>query len=112
MAIRGSALSAFMVKELRHILRDRQTLAILLLLPLAQVVLFGFALRSDVNDIRLAVVDPVPDYATLELRDRFTGNGRFRVVGTLANTAQLEPLFRRGVAEMAVVFEPLALVDR
>ena len=47
-----SALSAFVVKELRHILRDRQTLLILLLLPLAQVVLFGFALRTDVHDIR------------------------------------------------------------
>ncbi len=53
-----------MVKELRHILRDRQTLLILLLLPLAQVVLFGFALRTDVHDIRIAFVDPAPDYAT------------------------------------------------
>ena len=40
----SDALRAFLVKELRHILRDRQTLAILLLLPLAQVVVFGFAL--------------------------------------------------------------------
>ena len=106
MAIRTSALQAFIVKELRHILRDRQTLAILLLLPLAQVVLFGFALRSDVNDIRLAVVDPAPDHATMELRDRFAGNGRFRIVHTLASTAGLEPLFHREVAEVALVFEP------
>lgn len=103
---RGSALTAFMVKELRHILRDRQTLLVLLLLPLAMVVLFGFALRSDVNDIRIVFVDPNPDYATTALRARFAGNGRFDVAGTAPRIATVEPLFRRGDADLAIVFEP------
>lgn len=106
MALRSSALSAFMVKELRHILRDRQTLLILLLLPLAMVVLFGFALRSDVKDVRVVFVDPAPDYATTALRGRFAGNGRFRIVGTAPSTADVAPLFRRGAADVAVVFAP------
>jgi ABC-2 type transport system permease protein len=93
------------VKELRHILRDRQTLAILLLLPLAQVVLFGFVLRTDVNDIRIAFVDPAPDYATIALRARFAGTGRFHVVATAASATILEPLFRSDRADVAVVFE-------
>ena len=104
--MKGAALAAFMVKEVRHILRDRQTLTILLLLPLAMVVLFGFALRSDVNEVRVAFVDPAPDYATAALRGRFAGNERFRVLGTAPTTAGLEPLFRRGEADVAVVFEP------
>ena len=103
---RIQALVAFVVKELRHILRDRQTLTILLLLPLAQVVLFGFAIRTDVNDIRLAIVDAVPDDATLALRARFTGNGRFRVVATATTVDVLEPLFRRGEADVAIVIAP------
>lgn len=106
MAARSSALRAFVVKELRHILRDRQTLTILLLLPLAQVVLFGFAIRTDVNDIRLAIVDPAPDYATAALRNRFAGNGRFRIVAVAPATSTVEPLFRRGRADVALVFEP------
>src|SRR5688572_21738626 len=106
MSARPSALRAFVVKEIRHILRDRQTLLILLLLPLAQVVVFGFALRTDVNDIRIAFVDPAPDHATAALRGRFAGNGRFRVAGTIPTTASLAPLFRRGSAEVALVFEP------
>ena len=53
-----NALRAFVVKEFHHILRDRQTLTILLLMPLVQVILFGYALRSDVRDIRMAVVNP------------------------------------------------------
>ena len=99
------ALQGFMIKELRHILRDRQSLTILLLMPLVQVVLFGFALRSDVRDIRLAIVDPSPDYATLALRNRFPGSRRFRVVSTSRSADAVEPLFRRGEADVAVVFE-------
>lgn len=100
------ALRAFVVKEVRHILRDRQTLIILLLMPLVQVVLFGFALRSDVRNIRIAFVDPSPDAATLALRARFAATRRFEVVGTLPGARAVEPLFRRGIADLAVVFEP------
>ena len=100
------ALRAFIVKELRHILRDRQTLTILLLMPLVQVVLFGFALRSDVRDIRLAVVDASPDYATIALRQRFTSSGRFTVVAVARTRDVIEPFFRRGEADVALVFEP------
>jgi ABC-2 type transport system permease protein len=101
-----TALAAFMTKEVRHILRDRQTLTILLLLPLAMVVLFGYALRSDVNEVRLALVDPAPDYATAALGGRFAGNERFRIVATAPTTAALEQLFRRGGVDVAIVFEP------
>lgn len=101
-----SALLGFMRKELHHILRDRQTLLILLLLPLAQVLLFGYALRTDVDDIRLAIVDPVPDPASLELRDRFAATGLFRIVAVVPATDQLAPLFRRGEVAQAIVFRP------
>ena len=100
------ALRAFVVKELHHILRDRQTLTILLLMPLVQVVLFGFALRSDVRDIRLAVVDPSPNHESVALRNRFPGTGRFRIVATAPSVSAVEPLFRRGQADVALVFPP------
>ena len=101
-----AALRAFVVKEIHHILRDRQTLTILLLLPLVQVVLFGFALRSDVRAIRVAVVDPSPDHATRALRDRFAATTRFRVVSTSSTRDVVEPLFRRGAADLAIMFPP------
>jgi ABC-2 type transport system permease protein len=100
-----NALRAFIVKEFHHILRDRQTLTILLLMPLVQVVLFGFALRSDVRDIRLAVVDPAPDHATMDLRARFVGTGRVSIVAISKTPDAIEPLFRRGSADVALVFE-------
>lgn len=103
---RLAPLRAFMVKEMWHLLRDRQTLAILLLLPLAQVILFGYALRNDIREIRIAFVDPVPDAESLALRARFGGNGRFRTVGEAHSLSRVEPLFRRGAADLALVFEP------
>lgn len=101
-----SALRAFMRKEFQHVLRDQQTLAVLLLMPLIQVVLFGFALRTDVRNVRVAFVDPAPDHATLALRARFEGSRTFRTAGVLRSTRELEPLFRRGVADVGVVLAP------
>jgi len=101
-----NALRAFVVKEFRHILRDRQTLIVLLSMPLVQVILFGFALRSDVRNVRVVLVDPSPDYASISLRSRFAATDRFRVVATSATADTIEPLFRRGAADLAVVLEP------
>lgn len=101
-----AALLAFVGKELRHIARDRQTLAILLLLPLAQVVLFGFALRTDIRSVRLALVEEAPDHATAALRTRFERNGRFHLVRVPAGPGALEELFRAGRADVAVVVAP------
>jgi ABC-2 type transport system permease protein len=90
-------------KELRHILRDRQTLAILLLMPLVQVLLFGYALRTDIRDLRVVVIDPSPDAQSIRLRGRLEGTPRFRVVRTASGTAALDEMFRRGEADVAVV---------
>jgi drug efflux transport system permease protein len=101
-----SALWGLLRKETLHILRDRRTLAVLLVLPVLQVVIFGYAIRTDVEDVRLAVVDPTPDFATLRLRARLTAAHVFRVVAVLHETAPLERLFRTGEAQAALVFEP------
>ncbi|HEX7942225.1 MAG TPA: ABC transporter permease, partial [Gemmatimonadaceae bacterium] len=98
-----STLGAFMRKELHHILRDRQTLAILLLMPLVQVLLFGYALRTDIRDLRVAVVDPTPDVVTLRLRNRLAATSRFHLVSVSSSTNVLTDLFERRKADVAVV---------
>jgi ABC-2 type transport system permease protein len=100
------ALLGLLSKEVYHILRDRRTLAVLVLMPVVQVILFGFAIRTDVKDIRLAVVDPSPDHVTLEIRHRLEASEAFRTVAVLPTTEGLDALFQRGAAQAAVVFEP------
>lgn len=103
---RRGPLVAFMVKEIQHILRDRQTLTILMLMPLLQVLLFGYALRTDIQDIRVAVVDPTPDYATLALRNRLGATDRFTIVQVLPDASRLETLFCRNQADVGVELAP------
>ena len=112
-----STLGAFVRKELHHILRDRQTLAILLLMPVVQVVLFGYALRTEVRDLRVAVVDPTPDVLSLRLRTHLEATPRFRIVSVTATPAALGGLFERRAADVAIVLptsfaEGLARGDR
>jgi ABC-2 type transport system permease protein len=93
-------------KEALHILRDRRTLFVIVFMPVVQVVLFGYAVRTDVDEVRLAVVDPAPDAATLELRNRLRGTGVFRVVAVLPRSEALGRLFARDAIQQAIVFEP------
>jgi ABC-2 type transport system permease protein len=97
------AFLGFVRKETLHLLRDRQTLGILLLFPVIQVLIFGFAVRTDVSDITLAIVDPTPDVATASLRDRFAASDRFQVVAVMSGTHELEARFRDGSVRQAVV---------
>ena len=101
-----SALTGLLRKEVYHILRDRRTLAVLVLMPVLQVVLFGYAIRTDVRDVRVAIVDPSPSAATLELRQRFAGTDVFHTVAALQRPDALDPLFVRGRVQVAVVFAP------
>jgi ABC-2 type transport system permease protein len=101
-----NALWGLLRKETYHILRDRRTLAVLILLPIVQVVLFGFAIRTDVTDVRLAIVDPAPDATTIALRDRFSAGGMFRVIAVVPREADLEPLFQTDTAQVAIEFTP------
>jgi ABC-2 type transport system permease protein len=98
-----TAFLGFVRKETLHLLRDRQTLAILLLLPLIQVLIFGFAVRTDVRKIPIGVVDPTPDIATRELRDRLAASERFQLMGVASSSQELDTQFRAGSIRQAVV---------
>jgi ABC-2 type transport system permease protein len=102
-----NALAGLLRKETYHILRDRRTLLVIIFLPVLQVIIFGYAIRTDVDHVRLAIVDPTPDYATLALRSRFTAAHVFTIVATSPRADVLEPLFQRGAAQAAVVFDPM-----
>lgn len=102
----AAALRAFMRKELRHLLRDRQTLTILLLLPLAQLLLFGFAVRTDIREVRVAVVTSAEDAATAALRSRLANSGRFALLPAVRDAEALEHLFSTGDVDVGIFVAP------
>jgi ABC-2 type transport system permease protein len=101
-----TALWGLLRKETYHILRDRRTLAVLVLLPIVQVILFGYSIRTDVKDVRLVIVDPTPDATTLAIRNRFAATGTFRTVAVLAGEVGLDKLFQTGEGQVAIEFAP------
>jgi ABC-2 type transport system permease protein len=59
-----------------------------------------------VRHIRIVIVDPEPDYATLALRSRLAATDAFETLAVVSQTGELDHLFQRGDAQEAVVFEP------
>ncbi|MDR2130669.1 MAG: ABC transporter permease [Odoribacteraceae bacterium] len=102
----ASLFGAFTHKEIRHILRDRRTLLILLGIPVIQIVLFGFAITTEVRDVRVGILDPTPDVATRHITDRLLANDYFTFAGLFSSPAAVERSLRRGEIEMALVFAP------
>jgi len=100
-----SALAGLIRKELFHIRRDRRTLAVILLMPIVQVLLFGYAIRTDVRHVRLAIVDPRPGPASRALAARFEGGDLFDIVHVSANASDIDRLFASGRVQQAVMFD-------
>lgn len=96
----------FVRKEFYHILRDRRTLLILFGMPLVQLLLFGFAVRNEVQDIQLAIVDPAGDHVTRRIKERLRATGYFSLTLSLDDAGQIEDAFKRGTVREAILFEP------
>lgn len=88
-------------KEALHIIRDRRTMLITLLMPLVLLLLFGFAISTEVNDVRIVVVPDRYDDETLKLCERFRINEYFTFQGTVA-AKDVEVLLRTGKTDAAV----------
>ncbi len=97
---------AFVLKEAKHVVRDRRSLLILLGLPVVMMTLFGFALSNEVKNSNFVVLDRVPDALTIGLIDRIAESKYFTFSGHVKSEAEVGERFRRGDARLAVVFLP------
>ena len=87
MAIRPSLdmkqLIAFIRKEFYHVFRDRRTLLILFGIPIAQIILFGQTLSSEVKNIGIAVLDEANNTYSQEITHRLQASPYFKLKGPL-----------------------------
>ena len=97
---------AFVGKEIRHILRDRRTMLILFGMPLIMMLLFGFAISTDVKDVRLVAVTTPADHLTQRMLARLDASEYFILTHTAQTTAEAEQLIRNEQADIAIVFSP------
>ncbi len=96
---------AFVKKEFYHIFRDVRTILILLGMPIVQIILFGFAITTEVKNAPIAVYDLSKDENTQQIIQKFQANDYFTLVEYLDNPNQIEQFLKEGKVKMVVVFE-------
>lgn len=97
-------IQSFVLKEFRQIFRDRRTLLILLVMPLMLVLVLGYAIKTELNDARVAVFDPSKDAETQRVVERFRASEYFTLVDGLDNRKEIDVVFQEGKAGLVVVF--------
>lgn len=94
----------FVRKEFYHIFRDPRTMLILLAMPIIQIILFGFAISTEVKNARVAVLDPSKTVSTQIITEKIEVSEYFTVVQNIELPSQADELFRLGKIDMALVF--------
>ncbi|MHA4812579.1 ABC transporter permease [Flavitalea flava] len=96
----------FVRKEFYHVFRDRRTLLILFGLPIAQILLFGFALTTEIKNARILVIDNARDDASRQIITRVAASSYFSLTQAEATYDDLNKAFRQGKIKCALVFPP------
>ncbi len=100
MFVRSLALA---LKELRQLRRDKLTLAMTIALPLMQLMLFGYAINTDVRHINTVIYDQDRTAPSRDLYQSMVATGSFDVVGHVQSYAEIERSFRLGESRVALV---------
>lgn len=95
---------SFVIKEAKHILRDKRTMLLLFGMPIALMLLFGFAITTDVRNVRTVVVLSNVDHLTQQAVERLSQSEYFTIVHTVSTPHEAERLIRNQKADLAVVF--------
>lgn len=95
---------SFIIKETKHITRDKRTMMILFGMPIIQMLIFGFAISTDVRNVRTVVVTSQVDHQTQRIVDALDQSEYFNVMYQVHTPAEAEQLIRNQKADMGVVF--------
>jgi ABC-2 type transport system permease protein len=96
-------LLAIALKEMRQLRRDRLTLAMMIFIPVLQLLLFGWAINTDVRHIPTIVLDHDRSAASRDLPARMEATGYYDVVGHVETYEEIAVALRRGEARVALV---------
>jgi ABC-2 type transport system permease protein len=89
-------------KELLELRRDPRLFGIVVMAPIIQLIVLGYAATTDVTNVPLVVVDADRSQASRELVQRFDGSRYFTVVGHVRTVPEVEPWLERGLAWLAI----------
>jgi ABC-2 type transport system permease protein len=93
-------------KELRQLRRDRMTAAMMIMLPIVQLLLFGYAINTDVRHIPTVVYDQDHTARSRDLARSLEATMFYDIVGEVRSYEEIDRAFRRGDARVALVVPP------
>jgi ABC-2 type transport system permease protein len=97
-------LIVFIKKEFKHVFRDNKTLLMLFGLPIAQIVLFGFALTNEIKNSKIVICDYAQDVSSMQITERISTSKNFEIKKTIIDKGQIEESFKEGDVKLVVVF--------
>lgn len=95
----------FVRKEFYHIFRDRRSLFILFGMPIAQILLFGFAITNEINNVDLAILDQSNDVTSKEIIQKISASKHFSIVEIIQRESDIEAIFKKGKVKAVLQFE-------
>ena len=95
---------SFVLKETKHITRDKRTMLMLFGMPIVMMLLFGFAVTNDVRNVRIIIVMSNANNATQQVADRLAASEYFTLTKVVATPNEAEKAIRDQKADMAIVF--------
>ena len=82
------------------------TLALIFMLPLVQLLLFGYAIQTEVKHIETVVFDQSLSFESRDLQQAFSASGYFDVIGSAASFAEVTKAIDSGQAKVGIIFPP------
>jgi len=98
-------MKGFIIKEFYHIFRDVRSMVILFGMPVIQVLLFGFALSTEIKNAPIAIIDYSNDQITRAITSKILSSGFFILGDEVPGEGQIEEVFRHGKVKEVIVFE-------
>ena len=97
---------SFVIKEAKHILRDKRTMLILFGMPIVMMLIFGFAITNDVRNVRTVVVTSQMDHLTQQAVERLAASEYFTIVKTVPTPKEAEWMIRSQKADISLTPSP------
>lgn len=95
----------FVIKEFYHIFRDYRTMVILFGMPLVQIMIFGFAISTEIKNAEIAILDNSKDAVTQKITNKILSSGYFNSEANLSDYKEIETSFKKGKIKEVIIFE-------
>jgi ABC-2 type transport system permease protein len=95
----------FVTKEFYHIFRDKRSMFILFGMPIAQIMLFGFAITNEINNVNIAILDKSKDTETQKIINKISASSHFHIEQEISSENQIESIFKKGKVKAVLVFQ-------